>query len=497
MFFSIHANSKGGVYMAKRKDFHPVLVPALDALIGDPGLITPTKDGKLKANDLYIPAQYIDRIHEFRDEDKQSSRGEAATTLLGSFSHMLEVIHYNDSDDAFTCANGMRIHFMPDDKLKLISTNRRSGSTTHALATARLAQENYGKDDVAILTGDDYMTSKALMSDIDVAHINPDIYTGRRKLVLPEKYYDEWFTNRHLSNESFAEAFPDEKPLLVNEFVEFEVDTSLAFTYGYSAGNITQLIGRFEYDSCRGEAELRRLHYVEDLPRYIQPRSAGQAMLAEVLMAPADEIPIVICPAVFGTGKTYMTTSTGLSMVADKKPKYDRIFVVPRDAELGKEIGFLPGNEREKTIAKAMPIVDNVRAFVKNKGDHKKGNAEMTADDISKRVEFLIQQYFEFTSIINMGGRSLSDCWIIYDEAQDMERFQINQLMKRIGDGSKMIITGDPNQVFNKHMSYYSNGLMYAATKMAGSRYAAVVSMFEDEITRSEAAREIARLLDH
>ena len=102
MFFSIHANSKGGVYMAKRKDFHPVLVPALDALIGDPGLITPTKDGKLKANDLYIPAQYIDRICEFRDRDEQSSRGEAATTLLGSFSRILEAIHYNDSDDAFS-----------------------------------------------------------------------------------------------------------------------------------------------------------------------------------------------------------------------------------------------------------------------------------------------------------------------------------------------------------------------------------------------------------
>ena len=144
-----------------------------------------------------------------------------------------------------------------------------------------------------------------------------------------------------------------------------------------------------------------------------------------------------------------------------------------------------------------MPIIDNVRAYIKSKGDRKKGNAEMTAQDIDKRVELTIEQNFEFVSIINMGGRSISDCWIIYDESQDMERFQINQLMKRIGDGSKMVITGDPNQVYNKHMNYHSNGLMYAATKMAGSPYAAVVTMTEEEITRSEAAREIARCLDH
>ncbi len=481
--------------MAERKDFHPILIPALDALIGNPELITPTTHSKLKANDLLIPTQYIDRIHEFHKE--KSSRGESANKLLEDSHYILEAIHYSNDSDTYTCANGMRIHFICNEELELIDTNGRPSSTAHALATAQYAQKEYGKDEIAILTGDNYMASKALLSDIDVAHVNPYTYTGRRKLILPEKYYTDWFTHRCLSAESFAEAFPDQKPLLINEFVEFEVDANLASsTYGYSIGSITQLIGRFEYDERSEMSTLRRLHYVDNLPNYIQPRSAGQAMLAEALMAPADEIPIVICPAIFGTGKTYLATSIGLTKVTGKEPDQDRIFVVPRDAELGKPIGFLPGDEREKTIAKAMPIIDNVRAYVKNKEGHKKGNAKV-ADNINERVVSLLEKYFEFASIINMGGRSLSNSWIIYDEAQDMERFQINQLMKRIGDGSKMIITGDPNQVNNKHMNYYSNGLMYAATKMAGSPYAAVVSMFESEITRSKAAREIARRLDH
>ena len=486
--------------MAKRREFHPALVPALDTLIGNPDILAPEPDTKLKAETLYVPMQYIDRVREFRHE--QSSRGEAATKLLGIFSRILETTHYADNGHKdYVCKNSMKIQFVPSSEIDItdVSTSGRTGANTHALATAKYVQKKL-KDpsQVAIMTGDNYMSSKALAQDIDVARINPDVYTGRRKLVLPPELYDSWFKHRQITTDQLIEFFSDEEPLHYNEFVEFEVDPIAASTYGvHNLSNPALVIGRYEPQKGEDTGILRQLHYIDELPRCIQPRSAGQAMFAEALMAPADELPIVICPAVFGTGKTYLATSIGIHFVTNRDSHYERIFVVPRDAELGKEIGFLPGDEREKTLAKAMPIVDNVREYIKCKGDRKKGNTELTAQEISKRVESMIEDNFEFVSIINMGGRSISDCWIIYDEAQDMERFQINQLMKRIGDGSKMIITGDPNQVFNKHMDYHSNGLMYAATKMAGSPFAAVVTMTEDEITRSEAAREIARLLDH
>ena len=495
---ALHAKQKGGVNMAKRRDTHKALVPALDALIGDPDILMPGPDTKLKAEILYIPLQYIDRIREFRHE--QSSRGEAATTLLGHFMRILEYVHYADGDSkTYVCKNGMKIEFVPPQDISDVSTNGRTGSNTHALATAKYAQKQLNDDGaVAILTGDNYMSSKALAQDIDVAHINPDVYTGRRRLSLPEELCDSWLRDHHITAEQFKEFFPDEKPLLLNEFVEFVIDPIVMSTYAINPHDFYKRIGRFEPGKDGEDPVLRRIHYIEDLPGCIQPRTVGQAMLAEALMAPVEEIPIVICPAVFGTGKTYLSVAIGYFLVTDKeKSQYDRIFVVPRDAELGKEIGFLPGDETQKTIAKSMPILDSLYNYFKNKGDKKKGNRDQTAGDIKKKVEIAIQDHFEFVSIINMGGRSISDCWIIYDESQDMERFQVNQLMKRIGEGSKMVITGDPHQVFNKHMNYHSNGLMYAATKMAGSPYAAVITMLEGEITRSEAAREIARRLDH
>ncbi|MBP5634496.1 PhoH family protein, partial [Candidatus Saccharibacteria bacterium] len=403
------------------------------------------------------------------------------------------------ANKVYVCENGMIIKFEPLLDLSDFSVNGRFGANTNALATAKSIQnELHDPSRVAILTGDTYMSSKALANGIDVVRINPTEYTGRRKLKLPEELYGPWFKDRTITAEQFRSCFHSVSPLLLNEFVEFVVDPVIAEAYGiHNPNNLISFIGRFEPNED-GEGTLRRLHYVEDLPRHIQPRSSGQYMLAEALMAPSEEIPIVICPARFGTGKTYLAVSIGDHLTTDEKARrYDRIFVVPRDAELGKEIGFLPGDETQKTLAKAMPIVDNLYNYFKNKGDRKKGNCEQTSQDIRRKVDLAIQDHFEFVSIINMGGRSISDSWINYDEAQDMERFQINQLMKRIGEGSKMVITGDPHQVFNKHMDYHSNGLMYAATKMAGSPYAAVVSMLECEITRSVAAREIARRLDN
>ena len=484
--------------MALKKEFHSTLIPALDALIGNPDILRPNETTKLKADLMVIPAQYVSRVRDFRHE--VSNRGEASTKILDTFSKILESIHQS-SEDVYHCANGMDIIFLPESEISLPPGSDSHSSVANALATARHLIKN-GNKDVAIFTGDNSMISLAYLNDIDVARVSPEVYTGRRKVVMPETLYDSWFNKGLITKSDFEKYLPEEEPLRLNEFIEFTFDDYLKSTYctsGYIRNSYVTNIGRFEpyLDEDKNEYCIYQLHYIEDLPRDIQPRTAGQAMLAEALMAPVEEIPIVICPSVFGTGKTFLATAIGLYLTAGKDPQYERIFVCPRDSELGKEIGFLPGTEHEKTLAKAMPIVDNIRAYVKLRGDRSKGGADMSSSSINNTVDSLIEKHFELVSIINMGGRSISDSWIIYDEAQDMERFQINQLMKRIGDGSKMIIMGDPHQIYNRHMNYHSNGLSYAATKMAGSPYAAIISMQDDEITRSTAAQEISRLLDH
>ncbi len=485
--------------------FHPVLVPALDALIGDPKIINPDKNTKLKAKEMLIPAQYIDRVAEMRDD--KTFRGETATILLDYFESILEEMHSRHAA-CYTCANGMIIRFIEGAEQYFTNGADRQSSTAAALATASyLHQSRPGE--VAILSGDNAMLSKALKAKLDIAKINPEVYAGRRKLVMPEAAYSDWFEKGYLTEEQFAEFFPDEEPLHRNEFVEFVFDDDIAPSYDRSCkrrtfkGRIGRYVSIWIKDGVNDdgaacghrELQLQQLHYIDKLPPALQPRNAGQAMLCEALMAPYQDIAFVICMATFGTGKTYLSTNIGLELVGDKESVYNRVFLCPRDSKLGNEIGYVPGDEREKTLVKLMSVVDNIRSYLKNKREKKKGGGEMTYEDIIVSADKLIDRYVEVAPMNSMGGRNLSDSWIIYDEAQDFERGQIEQLMGRIGECSKMVIIGDPGQVSNRHMNRHSCGINYAAVKMRESECAAIITMTKDEIERSFAAREVARCM--
>ena len=139
------------------------------------------------------------------------------------------------------------------------------------------------------------------------------------------------------------------------------------------------------------------------------------------------------------------------------------------------------------------------------------GGCNQPNSSIKALVEQYRERYFEFEPIIYMGGRSISGSFMIYDEFQDMERGQAKALLSRVGNNSKIVILGDPNQTTNPHLNRTSNGLSYSASKLAGDPLTAVVSKLAGdpltavvsfdqsrEIVRSAAARHIAeRLASH
>ncbi|MBR3164477.1 PhoH family protein [Candidatus Saccharibacteria bacterium] len=490
-------NAENGFFPGERRGekrrprYHEIIVPALDVLIGDPNILSPSASTKRKADLLLIPEFYIGKISRLQDE--QSSRGEATKVLTGRLVEILKTLH-DEVEDKFLCENGMEIRIVRMNELDVKLRDDASGSTSqHTIATAKAYAERYPKQKLAIMTGDDNVSAKAYLSGFDVAHINDTVYTGRRKVVMDEADISNWRHKGYITIEDWQEHYPNEAPLRCNEFVEFIVDEVTRRQYPA----VGAFVGRFE-PFVKGDDRpcIQKLHYIDNAPRFIKPWTAGQAMFMEALLAPVDEIPIVICPSVFGTGKTFLATSIGLHLATGKRARFEQIFVCPRDAKLGDEIGFLPGSEREKTIAKAMPIVDNIRAYLKAQNNKEQGGFEKGRAQIDKEINELLEKYFSFVPIINMGGRSIANSWIIYDEFQDTERFQAQQLMKRTGDGSKIIVMGDPLQRTNRHINHNSNGLSYAASKLAGNKYAAVIKMDRDEITRSDAAKVIAEAFD-
>lgn len=493
--------------------YHNYLVAAMDMLIGDPDVLTPEKDTKKKADYLCIPIQYLDKLGEWRHEF--SSRGEAAKRIIYSMGEMLAYLNNNPESDGnvFTCKNGMKIMFADASVPAGINVH----STSLAIALAQTLQNKHGgrkTGKVAIMTGSDWMVAKASAAHIDVARINPEVYTGRCKVKLPTDAASLWTRNRHISEAEWHDLFPRRK-IHFNEFVEFEIENFGQTQTGYSN------IGRFTYDK-HGNPAVVPLKYIKfNSPSYdgVRPITNVQAMYLESLLAPVDEIPIVVFSGLFGTGKTFLAVATGLNGVGYRATKpnleFERIFVCPRDSALGKDIGFLPGNVTDKTMAKALPVIDNIRDVLKIVGienlsadsdsptKSKKSTASQSpkrntvSGSFSKTVMDIVDRYFEFQPLINMGGRSISNSLIFYDEFQDVERFQARELVSRIGNGSKIVIAGDPTQLSNPHLNRTSNGLNYIATKLADKPYASIITCDEeDEIVRHWVLREIAKDLN-
>jgi PhoH-like ATPase len=317
---------------------------------------------------------------------------------------------------------------------------------------------------------------------------------------MKDSILSQWNNNNYVTLKDFKKAYPKEKEVQPNEFVYFELteDQTLSSGMAYEPGklpaNFVNYIGRCEY--INNEWCIQKIRFIDDLPYYIKPRTIGQAILLESLMAPVSAIPLIICNGTFGTGKTFLSVAVALLMTKyQKNPRYDQIFVCPRDSHFGEEIGFVSGDETEKTLTKAKPIVDSIYNFLRLKDNSGKNGEKKGYQQLTKDVEAILDEYFTFTPVINMGGRSLTNCFVFYDAAQYFERCQSFQLLKRIGDGSKVIRYGYNSQVTNPHLNKHSNGLASAASKMEGSQYAAVITIFDWEVVRSLIAVELAKRL--
>lgn len=477
--------------------FHDNIVPGLDVLISDPDFLTPSEKTKPKAKTLFVPSFYIYRVLDFYKE--QTNRGESARELTATFGEIAEIMN-RKGIDTFIMKNGMKLKFVdfPESPvfrgLSRSSSEKYESSKFHAIAIAKALQLQFGKDSVAIMTGSDQLATPAVFNGIDVARVNPEVYTGRIRVDFPTDFASYWWSKHEIPKDVWDELFPS-SPLLINQYVELIFDPSGQTDSSY------QNIGRFN-----GEAivPLRTTRISHPAFNRIRPKTPGQAMLFDALLAPVDELPIVIVSGTVGTGKTFGAVATGLAQVLDEQ--YEQVFVCPRDGALGREIGFLKGDKIEKILPQAAPIIDNLSSVLKlmdikfrnQPGDEpepRKGKRGYESDSSPRKtlVEDYRKRYFEFEPVIYMGGRSIENSFMIYDEFQDMERGQAKALLSRIGNGSKIVVLGDPNQTTNPHLNKTSNGLSYSASKLAGDPLAAVISFDSTrEIVRSAAARHIA-----
>jgi PhoH-like ATPase len=200
----------------------------------------------------------------------------------------------------------------------------------------------------------------------------------------------------------------------------------------------------------------------------IRPRNAEQTFALDALLNPA--ISLVSLTGKAGTGKTLLALAAALQLLKD----FEQILLARPIVPLSnKDLGFLPGDEQAKIGPYMQPLFDNLSVIKQQFGRQSK--------DYQRIEELLKEEKLIITPLAYIRGRSLSKSYFIIDEAQNLTPHEVKTIITRAGEGTKMIFTGDINQIDSPYLDKKSNGLSYLTDRMKGQDIFAHVNLVKGE----------------
>ena len=210
----------------------------------------------------------------------------------------------------------------------------------------------------------------------------------------------------------------------------------------------------------------------------INSRNKEQAFAIDLLMDPKVKIVSLVGRA--GSGKTLMAIAAGLQQtIGLRENPYSRLIVSRPVQPMGKDIGFLPGTMEEKMLPWLMPIQDNLQFLL--------------GGDKSALHLYMDKGKIEIEALTYIRGRSISNAFMIVDEAQNLTMHEIKTIITRVGEGTKVVLTGDIEQIDNIYVNETSNGLAHAVEKFKDYSLAGHVTFKKGE--RSEVATLASKVL--
>lgn len=284
-------------------------------------------------------------------------------------------------------------------------------------------------------------------ADYEPEQISVDeLYSGNRELVVPANTIDEFYANNSVSS--------DAPGLHANEFVTLKDDggRSALTRWDKTAGKLVPVKKRSE--SIWG----------------IKPRNREQHFALDLLLN--DDIKLVTLVGKAGTGKTLVAIAAGLQKVTEDQV-FSKLLVSRPVFPLGRDIGYLPGTIEEKLNPWMQPIYDNLELLLGlNKNDKKDGRSYAELMDLG---------FVEIEPLTYIRGRSLPSVYMIVDEAQNLTPHEVKTIVTRAGEGSKIILTGDPYQIDHPYLDSSTNGLTTVAERFKNEAIAGHVILTKGE----------------
>ncbi len=444
-----------------------------------------------------IPIIVIEELDTFKGEN--SGRGKSARDVVR---YLDDLRQKGSLGEGVPLDNGgtLRVLFMPEEKMRCPSPLTMDVADNDILMTVLCLQEEV--KEVWFISKDLSARVKA-----DAIGINTDDYLRGKERISEENFYKGWVAvdvPAVVLKKDLPEELADLKDtysLTVNEFVQLRARTN---PHNY---RVFRFLGGDKFVPVHTPAFRWPL----------EPRNVHQLMALNLLHDDNIKLVNLIGPA--GTGKTFLALLAGLHKVL-VEDVYKRMLIARPVIPLGADIGYLPGDVQEKLLNWMQPIYDNMELIAhsartqahvedikweeggRRGGKHKKkgrdhrdgkkshrerrGASGLSLDGLIKAGKISLE------AITYMRGRSIPFQYIFIDEVQNLSPHEVKTLITRVGEGSKIILAGDPFQIDSPYLDFSSNGLVTATNAFKGDPIFGSVFLETSERSKlSELASEL------
>ena len=333
------------------------------------------------------------------------------------------------------------------------------------IGTVLAEKKNFPNKKIIVVSRDINMRIKCdsleiLVQDYTVGQVVQNsalLHTGFTKHLVDDEIVDQFHEGENIFLEKEeVRLYPNQMVMLVSN--SNEKKTALARFTNYNSS-------------------LRKLIDKNDIWG-VKSRNKEQKFALDLLLD--KSVPVVTLVGKAGSGKTLCAIAAGLHQTVEdgQESTYRRLIVTRPIQPLGRDIGYLPGSMEEKMIPWLSPIKDNLEYLF---GDKK--TLDMYVDD----------GIIEIEALTYIRGRSISNAYIVIDECQQLTQHEIKTILTRVGENTKIVMTGDIEQIDNVYVDETSNGLTYVVEKFKDHNVAGHITLTKGE--RSKVATLAAKIL--